>query len=148
MLCTSCDYFSSQNSTTKRNIQVLDTVIDYTAVTKYPIFSDCKDYSEDSNQKECFETSITQKLTELLSQNELNVDNDVNDKASIDILIDLTGKASLVNLNSPLTISKELPNLEQIIREGVNALPSMEPARKNGMFVKSQYRMEIVIEML
>ncbi len=148
ILCTSCDYFSSQKSASNSNFQVLDTVIDYTSVDVYPIFSDCENYSENDNQKECFEASITQKLSELLSRNELRVDHEVHDKTSIDILIDQTGKASLIHVNSPQSILKELPGLEQMIRESVNGLPTMKPAIKRNMFVKSQYRMELIIEMI
>ncbi len=148
ILCTSCDYFSSQKSTANSNIQLLPTVVDYTTVTKYPLFPDCTDGAEDDNRKECFETSIAQKLSELLSKHELRVDREVNDKISIDILIDLTNRASLVRVNSSKTISKELPNLEALIRESISELPIIESARKNGIPVKSQYRMEIIIEML
>ena len=148
LLCTSCDYFSSQKSTATTTIQLLPAVVDFTSVTKYPLFPDCNDAKEDGNRKECFETSITQKLTELLAKHELRVDREVNDKVSIDILIDLTNRASLVRINSPQIITKELPNLEEIIRESIRELPPIEPARKNGMRVKSQYRMEIIIQMI
>jgi len=146
VLCTSCNYFSPQKSTTSSNLQVLDTVIDYTAVDVYPIFSDCENYAETNNQKECFETSITEKLAEILSENELKVTNEVNDSTSIDILIDHTGKASLMTINSPKSIKEELPNLESVIRKGINQLPTMKPAIKRNMFVKSQYRLVIVVE--
>jgi len=125
---------------------VLDTVIDYTSVDVYPIFSDCENYSESDNQKTCFETSITEKLAEILSENELLVANEVNDTTSIDILIDQTGKASLMTINSPVSITEELPDLEKIIRKGINELPTMKPAIKRDMFVKSQYRLVIAVE--
>lgn len=146
MLCTSCDYFSQNTTTSKSNLQVLDTVIDYTSVDVYPIFSDCENYAETDSQKRCFETSITEKLAEILSKNELIVTNEVNDTTSIDILIDSTGKASLMTINSPASIVQELPNLESVIREGINQLPTMKPALKRGMFVKSQYRLVIIVE--
>ena len=146
ILCTSCDYFSQNTTTSTSNLQVLDTVIDYTSVDVYPIFSDCENYAETDSQKRCFETSITEKLAEILSKNELIVNNEVNDTTSIDILIDSTGKASLMTINSPASIVQELPNLESVIREGINQLPTMKPALKRGMFVKSQYRLVIIVE--
>jgi hypothetical protein len=146
IFCTSCDYFSQSTSTSSSNLQVLDTVIDYTSVDVYPIFSDCENYAESDSQKKCFEASITEKLAEILSDNEFKVNNEVNDTTSIDILIDHTGKASLMTINSPKSIVEELPNLESIIRKGINQLPTMKPALKRGMFVKSQYRLVIVVE--
>ncbi len=143
---TSCELFSPSKSTSSSSLQVSDTVIDYTSVDVYPIFSDCENYAESNNQKECFEISITEKLAEILSENELKVKNKVNDTTAIDILIDNTGKASLVAISSPKSIIKELPNLESIIKNGINQLPTMKPALKRGMMVKSQYRLVIVVE--
>ncbi len=143
---TSCELFSPNKSISSGNLQVLDTVIDYTSVDVYPIFSDCENYAESNDQKDCFETSITEKLAEILSENELKVKNEVNDTTAIDILIDNTGKASLVGISSPKSILNELPNLESIIRNGINQLPTVKPALKRGMFVKSQYRLVIIVE--
>ena len=145
-ILTSCEFFSPQTSTSKSNLQVLDTVIDYTSVDVYPIFSDCENYAESDDQKECFENSITEKLATLLSDIDLKVNKEVNDTTSIDILIDNTGKASLVNINSPKSILEELPNLESVVRKSINQLPTMKPALKRGMFVKSQYRLVIVVK--
>lgn len=145
-ILTSCEIFSPQSSVSESKLQLLDTVIDYTSVDVYPIFSDCENYAESDNQKECFETSITEKLAALLSDHDLKVNKEVNDMASIDILIDNTGKASLVNINSPKSIREELTNLESVIRESINQLPIIKPALKRGMEVKSQYRLVIVVK--
>jgi hypothetical protein len=146
LIFTSCEIFSPQSSTSKSNLQVLDTVIDFTSVDVYPIFSDCENFAENDDQKECFETSITEKLAELLLDNDLKVNKEVNDTTSIDILIDNTGKASLASINSPNSILKELPNLENVIRKSISQLPTMKPALKRGMFVKSQYRLVIIVK--
>jgi len=145
-ILTSCEIFSPQTGVSKSNLQLLDTVIDYTSVDVYPIFSDCENFAESDDQKECFETSITEKLAELFLDIDLKVNKEVNDTTSIDILIDNTGKASLVNINSPKSILEELPNLESVVRKSINQLPTMKPALKRGMFVKSQYRLVIVVE--
>ena len=146
LILSSCEIFSPQSSVSKSNLQVLDTVIDFTSVDVYPIFSDCENYAESDDQKECFENSITEKLAELLSANDLKVNKEVNDTTSIDILVDNAGKASLVNIISPKSIQEELPNFESVVRKSIDQLPTMKPALKRGMFVKSQYRLVIVVK--
>jgi len=149
LFLTSCDYFSSQTtSNSNSNLQVLDTLIDFTKVDVYPIFSDCENYSESDNQKKCFELTLTEKLSASLQQNELKVKQRVNDTTLIDILIDNTGKASVVNINSPENIIIQLPRLDTIIRQGVAALPTMKPAVKKGILVNSQYRLSVVVKTL
>jgi hypothetical protein len=142
----SCDYLSPATTAENSELQVLDTVIDYTKVDVYPIFSDCENFAENDNQKKCFEVSLIEKLTELLHKNELKVKERVNDTALIDLLIDQTGKASVVNINSPEIITNQLPTLDSIIRQSVSALPTMKPAIKKGIFVRSQYRLAIVVK--
>ena len=149
LFLTSCDYFSSTTATdSNSNLQVLDTFIDFTKVDVYPIFSDCENFSENDNQKKCFELTLTKKLSASLQENELKVKQRVNDTTLIDILIDNTGKASVVNINSPENIITQLPKLDTIIRQGIAALPTMKPAVKRGIFVNSQYRLAVVVRTL
>jgi len=143
---TSCDYFSSTSTTSKNNLQLTGTVIDYTKVDVYPIFPDCENYAEEGNQKECFEQTLTQKLTELFNENDLKVEKAVNDSTAIDLLIDNTGKASVVSINSPESILTNFPALDSVIRQSFTLLPTMKPAVKRGIFVNSQYRLVVLVK--
>ncbi len=142
----SCDFFSTTSTTADSNLQLLDTVIDYTKVDVYPIFLDCENYAENDNQKECFERTLTQKLSELFSKNELKVKKEVNDTAFIDLLIDNTGRASVVNISAPQSIITNFPKLDTIIKQSISLLPTVKPAVKHGIFVKSQYRLVVVVK--
>ena len=145
----SCDYYSSKKtSASKSNLQVIDTVIDFTKVDVYPIFSDCENYAESDNQKKCFELTLTNKLATALEKNKLKVKERVNDTALIDILIDNSGKASVVTINSPKSITTQLPKLDSIIRHSISQLPSVKPAVKRGITITSQYRLAIVVKTL
>jgi len=148
LFLTSCDYFSTSTSTTKSNLQVLDTLIDFTKVDVYPIFTDCENFAENDNQKKCFEITLTQKLSLSLQENELKVKERVNDTTLIDILIDNTGKASVVEIKSPESIIDQLPKLDTIIRQSIADLPTLKPAVKRGIFVNSQYRLAVVVKTL
>ncbi len=148
LFLASCDYFSSNSSTTKSDLQVLDTFIDFTKVDVYPIFSDCENFSENDNQKKCFELTLIQKLSASLQENELKVKERVNDTTLIDILIDNTGKASVVNINSPESILDQIPRLDTVIRQSIADLPTIKPAVKRGIFVNSQYRLAVIVKTL
>ncbi|MDY7395866.1 hypothetical protein UMM65_11470 [Aureibaculum sp. 2210JD6-5] len=146
LFCTSCEYFSSNNAASKSNFEVSDTIIDFTKVDTYPIFPDCKNFAENDNQKECFYKMLPQKLTESLSQEDIKVKKAVNDTAWIDILIDNTGRASLVNVNSTTIINEQIPDFQKILKRSIDRLPPIEPAVTRGIFVKSQYRMAVEVK--
>lgn len=146
LLCTSCEYFSSNSTTSKSNLEVSNTIIDFTKVDVYPIFSDCENFAENDNQKDCFQTTLTQKVGESLSEADIKVKKAVNDTAWIDILIDNTGRASLVNVNSTTAIDEQIPDFKQTLEQSIEHLPAMKPAVKRGIFVKSQYRMAVEVK--
>ncbi|MCK0130033.1 hypothetical protein MWU59_00825 [Flavobacteriaceae bacterium F08102] len=127
------------------NFKLIDTIIDCTSVDVYPIFSDCENYAESDNQKDCFETSIIEKLSAFFAEHKLVVKKKVNDVANVDILIDQSGTASTVNVDSPDIIKEQIPAFDSIVRQSIDALPSMKPAVKRGIFVKSQYRLVVVV---
>ena len=143
---TSCEYFSSNTSMAKSNFEISSTIIDFTKVDTYPIFSDCENYAENDNQRECFHSTITQKLGESLSKADIKVKKAVNDTAWIDILIDNTGKASIVNIHSTKVIDEMIPHFEEILKQSIARIPTMKPAVVQGIFVKSQYRMAVEVK--
>jgi len=143
---TSCDFFSSTSTTTNNSLQLSGSVIDFTKVDVYPIFSDCENYAEEGNQKECFEQTLLEKLSEQFNKNDLKVKRAVNDSTAIDLLIDNTGKASVVNINSPESILTNFPQLDSVVRKSVTLLPTMKPAVKRGIFVRSQYRLVVLVK--
>ena len=151
LFLASCESFSSKStitSTAKSNLQIIDTLIDFTKVDVYPIFSDCENFAENDNQKECFQRMLTQKLANSLQKNELKVKDCVNDTTLIDLLIDKTGKASVVTIKSSENITNLFPSLDTIIRRSVNELPTIKPALKRGIMVNSQYRLTVIINTL
>lgn len=145
-LLASCEYLSPTATTSNNNLQSLDTLVDFTKIDVYPIFYDCEDYSEDNNQKECFEASLSKRLSKQLNKHHLKVKEVVNDTTHINLFIDNAGKAKVVEITSPVRISKYLPNLDSIIRQSVAKLPTVKPAVKRGIFVKSQYSLSIIIK--
>ena len=146
LLLASCEYYSPTTTTSNADLQVLDTVVDYSKIDIYPIFYDCEDFSEDDNQKGCFEASLSKRLSEILHKNNLKVKEPVNDTTHINLFIDKTGKANVLNIRSPDSISKYLPTLDSVIRQSVAKLPTMKPAVKRGILVKSQYSLSIIVK--
>ena len=145
-LLASCEYFSPTNATSNNKLQEIDTIIDYTKIDVYPIFYDCEDFSEENDQKGCFEASLSKRLSELLNKNSLKVKKAVNDTTHIKLFIDNAGKAKILDINSPGVISQYLPSLDSVIRQIVVKLPKVKPAVKRGVFVKSQYKLSVIIK--
>ena len=147
MLLAGCEFFSpSGDASTASTTQQIDTVIDYSKVDVYPIFYDCEDYSEDNDQKKCFESSLSGRLSELLNKTDLKVRERVNETTNVKLFIDNSGKATVNDIFSTSKIKEQLPMLDSIIRASVATLPTVKPAVKRGIFVNSEYTLAIIIK--
>lgn len=140
-----CGNSSSNTSNFKNNVQLLDTVIDYTSVDVYPLFSNCTETDEKHSQKECFDHALTEKLSKSLHKVKYKVKKNVNDSSLVKLLINNNGKAKVVSIESPQIIKENLPQLDSIIKASVNELPVIKPAVKRGIPVKSQYKLAVVV---
>ena len=144
LILTSCDRSSSSTSTVQQ-LKLLDTVIDYTSVDVYPLFSDCQELEDKQAQKECFEIALTDLLAEKLHRIDYEVKQEVNDSSYVDLLINTNGKTRVVAINSPSSIKTNLPQLDSIIKKSVDELPIVQPALKRGIPVRSQYQLAVVV---
>ena len=124
---------------------MLDTIIDYSSVDVYPLFSDCQEIDNKQVQKSCFESALTELLSEKLQSLDYEVKENVNDSSYVDLLINRNGKTRVVAINSPSIITHNLPHLDSIIRLSVDELPLVKPALKRGIPVKSQYKLAVVV---
>lgn len=140
----SCDR-SSSNTATVQNLKFLDTVIDYSSVDVYPLFSECQEIDNKQAQKSCFESALTELLAEKLHSIDYQVKETVNDSSYVDLLINSNGKARVSAINSPTIIKDNLPQLDSIIKQSVDELPIVKPALKRGIPVKSQYKLAVVV---
>ena len=144
IISTSCDR-SSSSTASVQNLKLLDTVIDYTSVDVYPLFSDCQELNTKQAQKECFESALTELLSTKLKRVNYQVKESMNDSSYVDLLINSNGKTRVVAINSPLIIKNNLPQLDSIIRQSVDELPIVKPALKRGIPVKSQYKLAVIV---
>lgn len=147
LFCVACNTMDKKSETrTESSNFSIASIIDYTTVDTYPVFNECENYAEDDDQKECFRQTISQKLSDLLGQYKVTVKKRVNGTTWVDILIDQRGQTKVVEINSPPNIREQIPQMDSIVNECVGALPPIKPAVKRGLFVKSQYRMGIIVK--
>lgn len=145
ILLFSCGNISHNTTTSKNQQKLLDTVIDYTSVDVYPLFTNCNETDEKHNQEECFAHAMTKRLEKTIKSIDYKVRKPVNDSALVKLLVNDNGKTRLVAIESPQIITDNLPQLDSVIRASVDALPIVKPAVKRGIPIKSQYHLAIVV---
>ena len=143
LLITSCDNFSFSKN---KNLQAVDTIVDYTSVDFSPSFKVC-DTIIDKNQKYlCFRNTIHQKINKELLQNPLEARDSISEIIFIDLLINSKGMISFKKIELTDNLKKQLPELDSVIQNSIEKLPIIKPATKRGIPVNTKYRLPIKIQ--
>ena len=139
---TSCDKLPF---TKKKNIPVLDTIVDFTSVDLSPSFSVCDSLVDKEKKSDCFRKTIHQKIGEELQKHEFQTNDSINETIFVDILINSKGEIQFESLTSNNVISKALTDLDSLLENAVNNLPKIYPAIKRGIPVTTKYQLPIQI---
>ena len=139
---TSCDKLPF---TKKKELPILDTIVDFTSVDLSPSFTICDSLVDKQKKSDCFRKTIHQKIGEELKKHELVSRDSINETIFVDILINSKGEIQFQNLKSSSTINEVLPQLDSLLKKSVNNLPKVYPAIKRGIPVTTKYQLPIQI---
>jgi len=139
---TSCDKFAFSKN---KEIQTLDTIVDYTAVDLSPSFPVCDSIIDKTEKSNCFRNTIHKKIGEELQKHTLTSQDAIDETVFVDLLINVEGKFILQEISSSENIKKQLPKLDSILQLSVDNLPKIFPAIKKRFPVATKYRLPIRI---
>ncbi|MEN8125566.1 MAG: hypothetical protein ABFR32_10590 [Bacteroidota bacterium] len=142
---TSCDFRSPKKSSLQY-LTNLDTVIDYSSVDVYPLFHECNNCDSNEKQNLCFENELTKKLEGILNKHNFKASKSFKETVYADLLVDNTGKISLIELQTTYKIQKEIPAFDSIFKWSIDQIPNLiQPSLKRGIPVRSQFKLPIVV---
>ncbi|MBU3010397.1 hypothetical protein KO506_03215 [Polaribacter vadi] len=141
IFCTSCDKFSFSKN---KNVQVVDTIVDYTSVDTFPSFKVCDSFIDKIKKQDCFRNTIHQKIGEELQKHIYSIKDSIDTTVLVDLIINAKGEIVFDGLQSE-NIEMQLPELQGIIRNSINNLPTVLPAVKRGIPVTTKYQLPIRI---
>lgn len=142
MILTSCDKIPFSK---KENIQLIDTIVDFTSVDTFPSFKECDSIIDNNKKAACFRVTIHKKIGEELQNQKLSIKNSIDETILVDLLINAEGKISFEALQASEKIQQELPELDSLLRVSVDNLPTVFPAIKKRYKVATKYQLPIRI---
>ena len=142
IIFTSCDKLPFIK---KEPIQVIDTIVDYTAVDTFPSFKECDSIIDNTKKATCFRYTIHHKIGEELQKQKLAIKDSIDETVLVDLLINTDGKIIFEKLQASENITKELPELDSLLRVSVANLPTVFPAIKKRYKVATKYQLPIRI---
>jgi uncharacterized protein YxeA len=145
VFCVSCNElaFTKKNKTNA----LIDTLLDFSSVDVSPSFKICDSIIDKSKKTDCFRTTIHQKIGEELAQYSFTIKDSISEIVWIDLRINSKGVIAIDEIESPVKIKKELPELDSLLDVSIKKLPIIFPALKRGTPVTTQYRLPIKIQL-
>lgn len=142
--CSSCNFFSFKK---KNNINLLDTVVNFSSVDTSPSFSICDSIINKAKKTNCFRSSMHKLLTKELSSYKFVIYDSIDETVKVKLIISSKGEIVFKELASSKRIKNDLPQLDSLIRNAVVKLPKIYPAIKRGIPVITQYELPIRIKL-
>jgi hypothetical protein len=140
---TSCDNFSFSKN---KNMQLLDTIINFSSVDTSPSFKVCDSIIDKQKKNNCFRTTIHQKIGAELQKHQFVIRDSMSEIVYVDLLITSKGKIVLEAMDSSEEIKIKLPKLDSVLRISVDKIPNVYAAIKRGIPVTTKYRLPIKIQ--
>ena len=139
----SCEFFLKKEL--PKDI-IIDTVIDFNTVDVFPLFPTCDSIPSQEKQKICSQIKLSQHIYASLSSVKIQTQKNIQDTLLVKLKIDKTGKVSLSSISSTAFIQQQIPNLDSLIKSGIDNLPMLKPAIKRDMPVATEFTLPIVVK--
>ncbi len=140
----SCDHFVLKKENKEEIVREELSKLNRNEVEQPPLFEVCKKMSEEELES-CFQNTITLHIHNHLAKETITVTQNVDDTIWVPLLITKNGEIILEDFSLPNTIKKQIPNLIDILKQGVNTLPEVEPAHTRSTPVNARYKLPVVI---
>ena len=141
----SCN-FETKKISSEEVLEEEKSTLNWREVDEYPAFENCRDQKELAAARNCFENRITRTIYAYLSAQKPVVTESIHDTMFLYIEVSKKGEAKIDSVQIDTMVTRQLPDMEQWLRESLDSLPKIYPASKRGIPVSSVFKMPVVVK--
>ena len=132
----------------QKKIEISSSIIKWNENDELPSIKFCDEIGTQLERNTCFKEKLTNSIYNNIDFSEIVVHNNLNDTLIISLLIDQTGKVSLLKSSIPSKIKKQIPIIDIIMLKAISNLPNILPATKTniGVQVSSSFELPIILK--
>ena len=141
-----CNNFETKKISSEEVLNKETKSLNWREVDEYPAFENCKNITDLTKARSCFEATVANSIYTYLSKQQPIVTQAIDDTLFLYLEISKTGKPIVDSLTVDSMVVSQLPQLDLWVRQSVDSLPKIYPAIKRGIPVSSVFKMPILIK--
>ena len=145
-LFSSCEEFQTRKVTSEEILVEETRDFNWHEVDQYPAFSECRNITEVEAAKTCFGNKVSQYFFSRLEAKQPVVTTEIDDTLYLYLKISEKGKPTIDSMEIDSLVLDQLPDIRTWLVQSVDSLPTIYPATKRGIPVKTTFRMPVVIK--
>ena len=140
--------FGCKENYNQKKIEISSSITKWNVKDEPPSIKLCDEIGSELERDICFKEKLTRLIYDSIDFSEIEVENKLNDTLIISILINQTGKISLLKSFIPNKIKNQIQKIDTIILKAINNLPKILPATKTniGVQVSSSFELPIILK--
>ncbi len=146
VIVCSCDYFNVKKTTSDAILQEELQTFDWENVDTYPSFSQCDSLQLKEEKRVCFESTLYAEISAFLQKQIIVVTQDVDDTLTLKLRVSNEGKITLLETKMDSLTMAEIPELENLLLQSLDALPEINPAIKRSQPVTTEFEMPLIVK--
>lgn len=146
ILFTSCQYFEKQVPSEKELLQKELKAINWKEVDEYPSFVDCDKLEDKAQRQQCFFTFLTQLIQEKLQVDTLSVLYPELDTIEVKVTVFPDCRMQFEPQFPKDSVAYDTIKIDSILHARLVDFPKVNPAIKQGIPVKTQFILPVIIK--
>lgn len=145
VILASCN-FETKKISSEEVFEIESRSLNWKEVDEYPAFEGCRDQTEISGARECFQKEVVENVYAYLARQQAVVSKAIADTIYLYLEINRKGKPIVDSIGVDSALVRELPEIQLWLRQSIDSLPKIFPASKRGIPVSTKFRMPILVK--
>ncbi len=145
-LLASCQYFEKQVLSEAELLELRLQQIDWKEVTMYPSVAECDSLVNKEEKKACFFRYLSHLIQLKIAPDSLALPSSIIDTIDVRVTVTADSKITFEPLFTSDSTSYDKRKIDSLIRSRLVNFPKIEPAQKEGIPVKTQFLLPIILK--
>ncbi|WP_026711738.1 hypothetical protein [Flavobacterium filum] len=143
----SCQYFEKSIPSEEELLQKRLKEINWNEVTNYPSVAECDSILDKEQQKACFFNYLFTIIHQKMASDSLSTPTKIMDTLDVRVTIFPDATLSFEPIFKKDSVSYDKQKIDSLIKTRLTDFPKIEPALKEGIPVKTQFILPVIIKM-